>query len=154
MKKRRRCRAQGAATGAPPCPVRCTATPMAVTGRGDSEWGALVGHHHPQGGAHLDPTEKRKSEAATGVTGVHRHAQGGATPLAPPWVSSGTAIKIQRVGENREVTTAGIAALRAVHHLFSPETSSLGQIGRVVTTTVGAVPLPPCPVPQQLVFSR
>jgi len=48
----------------------------------------------------------------------------------------------------------GTAALRVVHRLFSLETWSLGQIGRVVTTTLGAVPPPPCSVPQRLVFSR
>ena len=69
-------------------------------------------------------------------------------------LSSGTAPFQQRAGELELGTTAGTAALRAVHHLFSPETWSLEQIGRVVTATLGAVPPPPYPVPQQLVFSR
>ena len=42
----------------------------------------------------------------------------------------------------------------AMHRPFYPESREIGGLGWVVTATPMAVPPPPCPVPQWLVFSH
>jgi hypothetical protein len=144
--ERRRNQAWGAALGAPPPPVQCNATPMTVVGcirPARRSWGGTVllclvtVWQWPRAAV---------KKVATGAIGVHHHTQGGAPPMAPPCVFGGTAIKIQS-GGNWPGHRRGHRRPEGGALPFLSSDWCFRWVGRVVTTTLGAMRPPPirCP---------
>ena len=92
--------AQGATLGAPPIPVRCTATPVAVIGRGGREGGVLGGTATPR----AVPTWNRPRTASEGWSPDTMVYTAMCTIVHHRVLSGATACFQQRLGEPVEGT--------------------------------------------------